>query len=102
MNEILDLTPGLQCCLRCGRTLTDRALHDSLEEPLLASIRAGHADEVSPNEVCQPCVEEYRSLLKDRETRSLRVDETAEARRPSFLSRWFERRASGAQVFEKI
>lgn len=99
MNEILDLTPGLQCCLRCGRTLTDRALHDALEEPLLASIRAGHPESVSPNEACQPCIEEYRSLLKDRETRSLRLREEAKLRRPSLFSRLFERRVNAGQVF---
>lgn len=75
MNEMPELTPGLQCCLRCGRVLTDRALHDSMEESMLYAIRARHpewaqkkADEAS--EDCQPCLSEYRRLLNDRHTRA--------------------------------
>jgi hypothetical protein len=98
MNEILDLTPGLQCCLRCRRVLTDRALHDALEEPVLASIRAGHPGFASPNEACQPCIEEYRNLLKEREVRSVVLGEEARVRRPSMLGRWFERRAGAGQA----
>jgi hypothetical protein len=98
VNEILDLTPGLQCCLRCRRLLTDRALHDALEEPVLASIRAGHSELASPNETCQPCIEEYRDLLKERATRSLEEREKPAARRPSLIARWFERRVSTGQA----
>ena len=101
MDESLHLTPGLQCCLRCRRVLTDRALHDALEEPVLASIRAGHPDWASLNEACQPCLDEYRSLLKDRQTRSLRQREGAGKKRPSFLSRWFARRVNVSQAFSE-
>ena len=98
MDEILDLTPGLQCCLRCRRVLTDRTLHDALEEPVLASIRAGHPGFASPNEACQPCIEEYRSLLRDRAARSAVLDERVRVRRPSLLGRWFERYAGASQA----
>jgi hypothetical protein len=67
MNRFSELTPGLQCCLRCGRILTDRALHDGLEEPALDSIRISHPEWASGAGVdCQPCVNEYRRLLGDR------------------------------------
>ena len=42
MREMMDVTPGLQCCLLCGRTLTDRALHDRMEEPVINFIRKEH------------------------------------------------------------
>ncbi|MDX6692573.1 MAG: hypothetical protein QOF02_176 [Blastocatellia bacterium] len=96
MNEILDLTPGLQCCLRCRRILTNRALHDSLEDSILASIRAAHADETDTGEVCQPCIEEYRNLLKDRETRSVRQSREEKPQRVSLIGKWLERRVSAA------
>jgi hypothetical protein len=67
MNKISELTPGLQCCLRCGRLLTDRALHDGLEEPALDSIRISHPEWASGTDAdCQPCLNEYRRLLGDR------------------------------------
>jgi hypothetical protein len=96
MNEILDLTPGLQCCLRCRRVLTNRALHDALEDSILASIRAAHSDQMDTGEVCQPCIEEYRNLLKDRETRSERQSREEKPQRHSLLGKWFERRVSVA------
>ncbi len=81
MNEATELTPGLQCCMRCGRVLTDRALHDSMEESMLYAIRARHpewaqkttgeAGEASGE--CQPCLNEYRRLLSDRQTRAERM-----------------------------
>lgn len=72
MNENIELTPGLQCCLRCGRVLTDRALHDAFEEAVLASIRAGRGSSSSDSGdgECQPCIEEYRALLNKRQTRA--------------------------------
>jgi len=76
MNEAAELTPGLQCCLRCGRVLTDRALHDSMEESMLYAIRARHPEwaQETPGEAggeeCQPCLSEYRRLLSDRQTRA--------------------------------
>lgn len=91
MGELLNLTPGLQCCLRCRRLLTDRALHDALEEPVLASIRAGHPEWVGSDGVCQPCVREYRSLLSDRQTRSGRQREAVQERKAPSAGGFFER-----------
>lgn len=91
VDEILELTPGLQCCLRCRRVLTDRALHDALEEPVLASIRTHYPELASPNQACQPCIEEYRSLLNDRRTRSERVREAERSPRPLWMNRWLRR-----------
>jgi len=34
----------MQCCLICGRTLTDREVHDALEEQVLKSIRDEHPE----------------------------------------------------------
>ncbi|HEX8144566.1 MAG TPA: hypothetical protein VF553_18505 [Pyrinomonadaceae bacterium] len=99
MSEILDLTPGLQCCLRCGRLLTDRALHDALEEPVLASIRAEHPEWTRPDEVCQPCIGQYRRLLDERQTRSERLLEAQQSRRPSWMSRWLDRQVGAQQAF---
>ena len=70
MLEMQELTPGLQCCLRCGRVLTDRALHDAFEEPALESIRAGRAGWAARGEVCRPCLDDYRSLLGERRERA--------------------------------
>ncbi|HEY0003637.1 MAG TPA: hypothetical protein VGB17_02415 [Pyrinomonadaceae bacterium] len=94
MNEILDLTPGLQCCLRCGRLLTDRALHDAIEEPVLASIRMAHPEWVGTDEVCQPCLKEYRDLLSERQSRSERLIEEERQRRPSWMAKWFSRQVN--------
>ncbi|HEY0405048.1 MAG TPA: hypothetical protein VGC89_04930 [Pyrinomonadaceae bacterium] len=96
MNEILDLTPGLQCCLRCRRVLTNRALHDALEDSVLASIRAAHSGPAESAEVCQPCLEEYRNLLKDRETRSGRQSREEKPQRASLFGKWLEKRVSVA------
>ena len=98
MDEILDLTPGLQCCLRCGRVLTDRALHDALEEPVLASLRASRPGAANPDAACQPCLEEYRNLLSDRQTRSAQPRRTEQGRKPFWMVRWFERRLDASQA----
>jgi hypothetical protein len=92
MSEIIELTPGLQCCLRCGRVLTNRGLHDALEEPVLASIRAGRTGAEGSAETCQPCLEEYRNLLNGRESRSERLREEDNRSRLPWLSRWLGRR----------
>lgn len=84
-----ELTPGLQCCLLCGRTLTDRALHDALEEPVLAAIRAEHPEWSGVDGVCEPCVEHYRRLLRERLTREESTRVQTEPRRPNWLSRLF-------------
>ena len=93
MSEIMEITFGLQCCLRCGRTLTDRALHDMMEEPVIASIRAEHPEWWGEDEHCQPCVEEYRKLLAGRLTRSeaAATSATERGRAPQWLSRLLNR-----------
>lgn len=93
LSEIIELTPGLQCCLRCGRVLTNRGLHDALEEPVLASIRAGRPRTESSAEACPPCIEEYRNLLNERQSRSerLRQEDNNRSRLP-WLSRWLGKR----------
>lgn len=78
MREMMDVTPGLQCCLLCGRTLTDRALHDRLEEPVINSIRKEHPEWASADGACAPCVNAYRKLLDDRLTRNERLREQYE------------------------
>lgn len=105
VNEILELTPGLQCCLRCGRVLTDRALHDTLEEPVLASIRAARPGASSDDAECEPCIDDYRNLLNGRQARSVKLRESGPRRRtslrPSFMSKWWAKRVEAAQTFEK-
>ena len=87
MSEILNLTPGLQCCLLCGRTLTDRALHDRLEESVLASIRAEHPEWSDGDGACQPCVQHYRKFLRERLTRAERLRVPARRRIPRWMVR---------------
>lgn len=70
MNEVSEITPGLQCCLLCGRTLTDRALHDRLEEPIIDAIRLEHPEWAGADGACAPCVSAYRELLAGRLTRT--------------------------------
>lgn len=97
MSENIDLTPGLQCCLRCGRMLTDRVLHDALEEPVLASIRAGRGgsgDGASGE--CQPCIEEYRSLLNKRQMRAERPPEESRVSRLPGVGKWLGKRVVAA------
>jgi hypothetical protein len=97
VSENIDLTPGLQCCLRCGRTLTNRALHDALEEPVLASIRAGRVGGVGGAEgECQPCIEEYRSLLNKRQTRAERLLEASRAGGLHSVGKWLGKRVAAA------
>ncbi len=74
MNDIIEITPGLECCLLCGRTLTNRVLHDGLEEPIINSIRVEHPEWASTNGACAPCVSAYRELLDGRLKRAARLD----------------------------
>ncbi|MGB8511023.1 MAG: hypothetical protein WCD76_21815 [Pyrinomonadaceae bacterium] len=83
------ITPGLQCCLLCGRTLTDRALHDALEQPALDAIRAEHPEWSSVDGACQPCVDYYRELLRERMTREERASAPPVKRRPNWLAKLF-------------
>lgn len=96
MSENFDLTPGLQCCLRCGRLLTNRALHDAFEEPVLASIRAGRVggDAGRADGECQPCIEEYRDLLNKRQARAERPVEESRGLRLPWVERWLGKRAA--------
>lgn len=99
VNENSELTPGLQCCLRCGRMLTNRALHDALEEPVLASIRAGRGGGVDNTDgECQPCIEEYRDLLNKRQARSERPVEESRGSRLPLVGRWFGKRVAAAAM----
>ena len=99
MDEILDLTPGLQCCLRCGRVLTDRALHDALEEPVLASLRANHPELAGNAEECRPCLEEYRGLLGSRLARVAAQPRGPETRREPFrMAKWIESRLAAGRM----
>ncbi|HEX8422202.1 MAG TPA: hypothetical protein VF634_02260 [Pyrinomonadaceae bacterium] len=96
MSENIELTPGLQCCLRCGRTLTDRTLHDAFEEPVLASLSAGRGG-VAGGAVggCQPCIEEYRSLLNKRQTRAERLVEESRGGL-NWVGKWLGKRVAAA------
>ncbi len=99
VEQMLELTPGLQCCLRCGRTLTDRALHDSTEEAVLNSIRASRPEWVGASGECPPCVSEYRRLLGERQARAeLPREDEAKAWMPALLSRAFGRRGHDSQA----
>ena len=94
MNEESVITPGLQCCLICGRTLSDRVAHDSVEEVALAAIRAEHPEWSESPGACTPCVEQYRSLLRRRKERG--EPPSGPTRRPlSLLSTFFRRRVEG-------
>ena len=75
----------LQCCLVCGRTLTERALHDELEGLVLAAIRAEHPEWAEGGEACEPCVAHYRRLLRGRVTREQRLRERSRRRWPQRL-----------------
>lgn len=82
-----DVTPGLQCCLVCGRTVLNRELHDSFEQPALAAIRAEHPEWAEGEGACAPCVEQYRELVRRRNERVERPP-----RPPRSLLAWFRRR----------
>jgi hypothetical protein len=97
LNAILtnsDIPTGLQCCLFCGRLLTDRVLHDAIEAPALAAFRAVHPELWSADEDCEPCVEEYRNLLEERKTRSERVKAATASWVPAWLGRLVGRQSN--------
>ena len=97
LNAILtnsDIPTGLQCCLFCGRLLTDRVLHDAMEAPALAAFRAVHPEFWSADEECEPCVEEYRNLLEERKTRSERVKAATASRVSGWLGRLVGRQSN--------
>ena len=71
---------GVQCCVICGRMLTDRALHDALEQQVLAVIRAEHPEWVEANGACTLCIEKYRAILRERARRA--EEEREKASRP--------------------
>jgi hypothetical protein len=86
---------GLQCCLFCGRVLTDRALHDAMEAPALAAFRSVHPELWSDNDACVPCFEEYRNLLEERKTRSERIKAATASWVPQWLGRFVGRQPNG-------
>ncbi len=77
---------AIQCCIVCGRTLTDRALHDELEDQVLAAIRAEHPEWTDQNGVCEACVSYYRNLLQERATREERLRVQSRPRWPGWLA----------------
>ena len=102
-SEISDITPGLQCCLLCGRTLTDRALHDRLEEPIINAIRLEHHEWAGANGACAPCVSAYRGLLAGRMTRAERLRvEAREGRWWWRVSRFLNRGTADDQAARNI
>ena len=88
-DDNFELAQGMQCCLRCRRVLTDRALHDLVEDSVLHAIGARHPEWATADEECRPCVEEYRRLLSDRQTRSERLREESKTPWPLWVSRMF-------------
>ena len=94
-----ELTPGLQCCLRCGRVLTDRALHDSFEEPALASLGVRRAaGSAARGGGCGECIEDYRSLLGERRERVAARGAEAQVRTQSGVGAWLRGWLGGAQA----
>ena len=61
MSETPTITPGLQCCLPCGRTLTNPELHDAVEEQVLRTIRAEHPEWADESGTCESFVLHYRT-----------------------------------------
>ncbi len=88
MSEIIELTQGLQCCLWCQRTLTNRALHDQLEEPVLALIRTAHPEWSGEEGSSNQCLEAYRKLLADR---LIRAEGLAASANDHRVPGWFSR-----------
>lgn len=99
---MIELTQGLQCCLRCGRVLTDRTLHDLFEDAALEGIRAGRGDGAPDEEVCEPCVRDFRTLLRRRRTRSASQGVREKAGLSSRLAGWLRGAAGALNVSPKI
>jgi hypothetical protein len=84
--------------------LTDRALHDAFEEPVLASIRAGRGstnggvESSSAGGECQPCIEEYRNLLNKRQVRAEHPAEGSGGGRLPLVGRWLGKRFVAAAM----
>jgi hypothetical protein len=76
---------ALQCCLICGRTLTDRDSHDKLEESVLRTIRAEHPEWIEVNGACEACIFYYRKFLKERATREETVRIASRWHWPKFV-----------------
>jgi hypothetical protein len=78
--------------------LTNRALHDTFEEPVLASIRAkrmgGDGSGESASGECQPCIEEYRALLNNRQARAEQTREEARGGSLPWVGRWLGKRVA--------
>lgn len=99
MNEEFATAP-LQCCLVCGRTITNREQHEALEERVLAAIREAHPDWAEGDGTCSPCVVYYRRLLKDRGARVARRRQRARRRMPEWMQGLFGRNARGGNPTE--
>jgi hypothetical protein len=74
MNDTPTMTMGLQCCLLCGRTLTNRELHDAVEEQVIETIRSEHPEWTEENGTCKSCVVHYRDLINNRLSRAERLE----------------------------
>ncbi|RMG51917.1 MAG: hypothetical protein D6723_09720 [Acidobacteria bacterium] len=56
----------LQCCTICGRTISDRELHEALENHIIDAIGQEHPEWIESDGACSRCVEHYRSILAHR------------------------------------
>ena len=101
VSESPTVTPGLQCCLLCGRTLTNRELHDAIEERVLRTIRSEHPEWTGENGTCETCVVHYRELLKRRSSRADRLRAHGSGRLSSLFGRLLGRSGkSGSDILD--
>lgn len=56
----------LQCCTICGRTISDRELHETLENHIIDAIGQEHPEWMESDGACARCVEHYRRILARR------------------------------------
>lgn len=93
---------ALQCCLLCGRTITEREQHDALEASVLHTIRVEHPEWNEADGVCAACITYYRALLKARVQRADMLP--AEQVRKDKRNAWLMARVTGAaaEVFAPL
>ncbi len=70
--------------------LTERALHDDLEDRVLAAIISEHPEWVEASGECKQCITQYRELLKRREDRAV-AEREKQSRKRRWLSLLIER-----------